>query len=456
MTERPTNAAPTGRVPGRPGPTWARLPRLPSAIPPWLAGMLFVIAAAPALAFGIGGIPHTARVGLAAGGLSSLATVATSLVAGHAPYTPGVQGAVPFIYPPGMLPFLLPPLVAGTAHYVLAFAIEMLVIILVAVPAVEAYRRREAPGQQALGWSLLALLGAVGPLTLYRTDPAIGLLLVAAAIAWRQGNLTGSFLLVFAAGLIKDYAWVELLPLAATQIRMATQLAKPWPRRWWDALRPVVLGLLPTGAILVAVEIWSAGGLLRSQLNNLARGMEIESLPATLGMLLVHVNGVVVSRGVLGSMQISGAGLHLAFLATVFAGLGVLVLVLVAWLCLKGVLSPGVALSATLGVAMIATPVLSPQYFDALLPCLCLAAAELGGMLGPYLLWSSLGLALLTQLEFPYLWTSILHLSLHGVLVLALRNLLLVALVLVLLLTEYLRRRTAEASASRETVRVAV
>ncbi len=447
MTDHPRDTIHTGPVAGNGGSTRARVPQTPRSIPPWFSSLLFIAAAAPAVAFGIGGIPHTARAGLAAGGLSSLAVVAASLVAGHAPYSQGLQGTVPFIYPPGMVAFILAPLFAGKAHYVLAFAVEMVVLILVAVPLVESYRKRIAPGQQALGWSLLAVLGAVGPLTLYRADPAIGLLLVAAAIAWRQGNLTGSFLLVFAAGLIKDYAWVELLPLAATQLKTAINLARPWPARLWEALRPPLLGFLPTGALLVGVDIWSSGGLLRSQLHNFDRGLEIESVPATLGMLLTHLKGLIVTRGALGSMQISGQGLHPALLATTFAALGVLLLMLIAGLCLTGPISPGVAFAATLGVAIIATPVLSPQYFDALLPCLCLAAAELGGLVGPYLLWGSVSLGLLTQLEFPYLWTSVLHLSPLGLLALAARNLLLITVVIALLVIGVLRRRYAPTTA---------
>ncbi len=82
-----------------------------------------------------------------------------------------------------------------------------------------------------------------------------------------------------------------------------------------------------------------------------------------------------------------------------------------------------------MGLALLVTPVLSPQYLDALTPCLCLAALEARPSIRAYLLWGTLGLALLTQLEFPYLWTSVLSLSAHGLVALELRNLALVAIV---------------------------
>ena len=63
------------------------------------------------------------------------------------------------------------------------------------------------------------------------------------------------------------------------------------------------------------------------------------------------------------------------------------------------------------------------------------------------LLWGCVLLSLLTQLEFPYLWTSILDLARSGLLVLEARNLLLLLMVLALAVEAVrLRRRSIGAS----------
>lgn len=398
-------------------------------LPPWVALGLLFTGVVPAIAFGIGGIPFTRRAGLASGGLTSLATVATKLVAGQPPYTPSFHGAIPFIYPPGTLPFIVPPLIAGADHYVLAFAIEMLAILLVGVALVRDYAASSGIRNRGLTWSAIGVLAAAGPLTFYRTDLAIGLLLLAAALAWRRLSLTTSFLLVLAAGLIKEYAWVELVPLVAWQVgSFLRQHSYTWSTVG-RAVRPAALAAVPILAVLVGFEVWSGGGLVRSQLHNLDRGVEIESLPAAMAFLINGLKDVAVVRGTLGSIQITGPGLHLPIISGVFAAAGIAMLAAAAGRSARLPAMPGSAFSFALAVALVATPVLSPQYIDALTPCLCLAALECNGRFGPILLWSTVALALLTQLEYPYLWTSVVALAPHGLATLELRNLLLIGMV---------------------------
>jgi hypothetical protein len=396
-------------------------------IPPAIALGLLVLGAAPALAFGIGGVPHTARTGLAAGGLGDLATVARLLFSGTVPYSATFHGALPFIYPPGVLLFLPLPWLAGTEHFVLAFAVEMLVVVLAGVALVARHAHR--PG---LGWSLVAVLGALGPLVVFRVDPAIGLLLVASAIATSRSRYVPAFLLVFAAGLIKEYALVALVPLVSTGcaagVRSRLGLRSLFASTW----RPALLALLPVAAVVAGFQLWSHGGLATSQLHNLERGVEIESLPAGVGLALAHLHQVTVYRGTLGSMEVSGSRLHLAVGVAVFAALGLALLLAVFWAGLRPGAPPGLLFATSMGAALVATPVLSPQYLAAFTPCACLAAYELGGRERSMLLWSCVLLSLLTQMEFPYLWTSILGLARPGLLVLEARNLLLLLTVLAL------------------------
>ena len=417
----PSKLPAMGRDAGQPaGSRW-------ETIPPAVALGLLVIGVAPALAFGIGGIPHTARAGLAAGGLSDLATVAGLLLSGTAPYSPTFHGVLPFIYPPGILLFLPLPWLAGTSHFVLAFAAEMLVVVLAGVAIVARHARR--PG---LAWALVAVLGALGPLAVYRPDPVIGLLLVAGAIAASRSRYFLAFLLVFAAALIKEYALVAVVPLLALSCAGAIQNQPGFWSRLAAAFRPPLLAILPVGLVVAAFQLWSHGGLLTSQLHNLDRGVEIESLPAGVGLVLAHLHQVTVSRGALGSMEVSGARLHLAIGTAAFVSLGLALLLAVFWAGFRPGAPPGLLFAASIGAALVATPVLSPQYLAAFTPCTCLAAYELGGRARPALLWGCVLLSLLTQLEFPYLWTSILALARSGLLVLEARNLLLLMMVLAL------------------------
>jgi hypothetical protein len=86
-----------------------------------------------------------------------------------------------------------------------------------------------------------------------------------------------------------------------------------------------------------------------------------------------------------------------------------------------------VAFAVALGLAT--TPVLSPQYLLALVPVLALAAgSESGRPRGWLLLAACLAMALLTQAEFPYLFGSVAKLDPLGTAIVALRNVLLIAI----------------------------
>jgi hypothetical protein len=399
---------------------------------PGLAIALLLLVAIPALAYAIGGVPHLGRLGLASTDVLSYHTVTRLLLAGVRPYSPAFHGRQPFIYPPGIFVFLLLPDIAG-ARYLFAFAVEMLALVLVGSALLARWARNSTGVAGGVGWPTLALLCAAGPVTLWRPDPAIGLLLAAAALAWHDRRRAAAFVLVALAGLIKDYGWVAFIPMSAIQLGDSQALASAILGR---AVR-VVKAALPSVALLVAVgvafTIWSHGGLIHSQLQNLSRGVEVESLAAGVAITAMLSQQVTVRMGELGSMQISGAGLHLPLLALGFACLGGAAVLVVAWYASRQEIGAGTALAATIAAAMVATPVLSPQYFDALLPCLVIAAAELAYPERGRLLCLGLLLALLTQLEFPYLWLAVLALHPYAVAVLEVRNLLLLMLLATLL-----------------------
>jgi hypothetical protein len=123
-------------------------------------------------------------------------------------------------------------------------------------------------------------------------------------------------------------------------------------------------------------------------------------------LALTEGRHVVVFRGQLGNMLLGGPDLHLSLAMILFVCIGALVTGLVAWRAYHQQIGAGTAVAAVVVAALVATPVLSPQYLGALLPCLVLAAAELGYPQRGRLLCLGLAMALLTQLEFPYLWLS--------------------------------------------------
>jgi hypothetical protein len=394
---------------------------------PGIAIALLVVVTLPVLAFAVGGIPHLGRVGLARGDVISYQLVTNLLLQGVRPYSPGFHGLVPFIYPPGIFAFLLLPHLAGS-RYVLAFAIEMLAVVLVGSAWLGMWSRRNPGVRGGVGWPTLALLCAVGPVTLWRPDPAIGLLLAAAALAWHDRRRAFAFVLIALAGLIKDYAWVAFIPMLALQLGDQGPLRSGVLVRARTVARAVLPSLVVLLLVGVAFTVWSHGGLIHSQLQNLSRGVEIESLAAGVALTIPFGGQVTVAASHLGNQQISGSGLHLPLLALVFACLGAVAVLLVAWYAYRQKIGAGAAIAATLAAAMVAAPVLSPQYFDALLPCVAVAAAGLAYRERGRLLCLGLLLALLTQLEFPYLWLAVLTLHPYAVAVLEVRNLLLLVL----------------------------
>lgn len=399
---------------------------------PGVAIALLLVVAVPVVAFAIGGVPHLGRVGLARGDVVSYQLVTDLLLHGVRPYSSGFHGLVPFIYPPGIFAFLLLPHLAG-GRYLLAFAIEMLAVVLVGCAILAALARRSEGVSGGVGWATLALLCAVGPVTLWRPDPAIGILLAAAVLAWHDRRRALAFVLIALAGLIKDYGWVAFIPMLALQMGDNEMVGSDVFYRVSRVARAALPALAALIVVAAAFTIWSHGGLIHSQLQNLSRGVEIESLAAGVALTLPFSGEVTVAPSRLGNQQISGAGLHLPLLALIFACLGAAVLLVVAWYAYRQKIGAGAAVAATVAAAMVAAPVLSPQYFDALLPCLVIAAAELAYRERGRLLCLGLLLALLTQLEFPYLWLSVLTLHPYAVAVLEVRNLFLLVLLAALL-----------------------
>lgn len=386
--------------------------------------LLLVVALGPVVAYCIGGIPHVGRIALAAADVVNYHLVVNRLLAGVVPYSPTLHGHIPFIYPPGLFALILLPVVGG-GHYVLAFAAEMLALVLIGTTWLSQSGRRIFDHPARIGWPILALLAAAGPLTLLRPDPVIGLLLAGSVVAWRLRHRTFAFVLIALAGLIKDYGWVASIPMLALQLGEVNGVALGVGARVLRVLRSALPALVLLVVIAAVFIVWSHGGLIHSQLLNVSRGVEIESLAGGLLLILSRGRNVDVFRGELGNRLLGGPGLHTSLAVVLLICLGAAVTGIVVWRAYHRQIGAGGAVAAVVAAALIATPVFSPQYIEALLPCLVLAAAELEYRQRGRLLCLGLGVALLTQLEFPYLWDSVVALHPHGLAVLELRNLLL-------------------------------
>lgn len=231
--------------------------------------------------------------------------------------------------------------------------------------------------------------------------------------------------LVTLAALVKETVVVAALPVVVWAL---------WPsegEKWTEGLgrraSRVGLGLVPAVLVLLTFEVWSKGNVLAAAAASIHRGVEVESVPATISYLLHPIFGATTYIGKLASVQVSGPQVPLV--AAVVAVVGGVALVWGAVHFARRRRRPASAIAFAIAVTLATTPVLSPQYLLALMPVLVLAAGtEFTRPRATLLLSSGLVVALLTQVEFPYLFASVAALHPLGTAVVAARNLLLIAL----------------------------
>ncbi|MGH7641518.1 MAG: glycosyltransferase 87 family protein [Candidatus Dormibacteria bacterium] len=352
---------------------------------------------------------------------------AQGLIEGHLPYGANFlsapYGHVVFVYPPLSLLLMVPPLLAG-AWYSFGFAIEMLVLVgiglwLFAVAA----RRSGIVFPVAL--TAAALMIAVGPVLVTRVDGLQGLAVAGAALALRSGRIALAVALVTLAAVVKETVLVAALPIVVWAL---------WPpsgSRWSEGLgrraAQVGQGLIPSAAVLLTFVIWSRGHVIAAAFASVHRGVEIESVPATITYLLQPLFRITSYTGSIGSVQLSGR--LVSPVAAVVAVAGVAALIWGVIHFVRERRRPITAVAFAIAVAVASTPVLSPQYLLALLPVLALAAStEFSESRANLLLGTAFLMAILTQIEFPDLFSSVVALDPLAMTILALRNLLLIAI----------------------------
>ena len=371
---------------------------------------------------------HTA-VGATIGDVLYFSHAAFGLMQGHPPYQPNFltrpdQG-LPYVYPPLTLLISLPA-VLGESHFLAAFSIEILFVSLGGCGMLGYFARRLGV-VGPVGLATAVLLAASGPVWLTRVDSIQGLLVAGSALALVGGRRTLAVVLVTLACLVKETAVLAAVPVGLWCLLPDGENPLPWPQR----VRELLLGLVPALLIFGAFLVWSSGGEVTSSLTSVHRGMELESIPASVAIALSHFAPVHSYLGGLGSEQLRASDASILAISAI--ALGTIVIGVGSVLLAQGHRHPATAIAMAVAVGLCATPVLSPQYLLDLLPVLAIAAyADFPRTLGDRLMLLGLLLAVLTQAEFPYLFSSVVALQPSGLVALLLRNalLLLVAAIL--------------------------
>jgi glycosyl transferase family 87 len=332
-----------------------------------------------------------------------------------------LRGEIPYRdffleYPPGSLPFFVPPalLSGGKADYISAFSSEMaLVLVATLVLTALAVRRIRGP------WIFPAATLTAGAILLYpvavtRYDAVVALFLAGVAFC---ATLGGRYLPLAYASLGFGTA-AKLVPALAT-LPLAT--FRRGAARGYAVFFAVV-------ALYFAPALMLGGGrFLESFAYHADRGLQVESLAASVLMRLGRVNEVVFEYG---AFEVRGRGVELA------SGLSLSVtgvLLLATALFMYRAHRRGTAgqrafpryAAALILAFMLGSKVLSPQYVIWLLPLVPLSA---GGALSLVLSAIFLAICYLTTQVFPLHYDDLLNLRFPGPDLLLARNLLLVLL----------------------------
>ena len=349
-----------------------------------------------------------------------------------------LRGGIPYLdffieYPPGSLPAFVPPalLSVDKAGYISLFTAEM-ALVLAAALLLTALVARRLRGSYA--WILPALTFAAGALALYpvavtRYDAVVALTLAVAALC---ATLGGRYLILSYAALGFGAA-AKLVPALAT-LPLARQ----------GAARGYTVFLAVLAIFFVPFLLLGSGGLLESFAYQADRGLQVESLAASILMELGWVESVAFEYG---AFEVRGRGVGLA--ASLSLPITLVLLVVTGLVMYRqyrrfGRLGaeafPRYAAALILAF-MLGSKVLSPQYLIWLLPLVPLSAGGAAG-LGVSALF--LAACVTTTQVFPTHYADLLDFRHPGPDLLLARNLLLATLwVLMLILPTKVTKESA-------------
>jgi hypothetical protein len=349
-----------------------------------------------------------------------------------------LRGEVPYRdffieYPPGSLPAFVPPALfsASQASFIDLFSVEM-ALALVATLLLTALGARRLRGSGA--WILPAATFALAAVLLYpvavtRYDAGVALTL---GLAVYFAALGGRYLPLAYASLgfgtaAKFVPALAVLPLALT-------------RR--GAVRSCAVFLAVVALFFVPFAVLGGQGLLQTFTYQAERGLQVESLAASVLIFLRSITSIVFEHG---AFEVRGEGVDLA---SSFSPLLTLLLLAVTgfamWWEFRRCGGLGVEAfprhaAALILAFMLGSRVLSPQYMIWLLPLVPLSA---GGFVGVIICALFLAACFTTTLVFPIHYGDLLSFRYPGPELLLARNMLLIILwVSLLTLTAVVREK---------------
>ncbi len=317
-------------------------------------------------------------------------------------------------YPPGSLLAFLPPaaLSSGSAEYIELFSSEM-ALALVAALVLTALAARRAGG----GWILPAATLCGGAIALYpvavtRYDAVVALSLAAAALC---ASLGGRYLIVAYASLGFGAA-AKLVPALAVL---------PLTTFKGEARKGAAAFLVVLAVFFVPALVLGGAGFVESFAYHADRGLQVESVAASVLMQAGWVSGVVFEHG---AFEARGWGVELARTLSLPVTCALVLATALSMIRARREADerafPRYAAALILAF-MLGSKVLSPQYLIWLLPLVPLGA---GGVSGIVLSATFLAACLLTTQVFPLYYGDLLNLRTPGPQLLLARNLLLVLL----------------------------
>jgi hypothetical protein len=332
-------------------------------------------------------------------------------------------------YPPGSLPFFVPPAVFATspASYATYFASEMALILVVSLvlTALSARALNLLWPVSAVVFVAAAVL--LNPVAVTRYDAVVALTVaVAVALATRAGKGGRASKLALAG------AWASLGLGAAAKLVPALvgpPLALVAARLggWREFVKGCVVFAFVVALFFVPAALLGGGGFLESFAYHAERGLQVESVAASVLMKLGYAEGIVYEFG---AFDVVGPGF--GFWSSMSLPItGALVVVTAAVMYREHLMGrfgpaelPRYAAAFVLAF-MIGSKVLSPQYMIWLLPLIPLCAGGLW-LLGASALY--LGACWTTSKIFPEHYERLLGLDGSAINLLLERNLLLLVL----------------------------
>jgi hypothetical protein len=330
-----------------------------------------------------------------------------------------------FEYPPGAIAaFLAPAALGGTSNYNLAFKVFVAFCGLALLAAVVGILGILNANRLQVGYALglfVLMPVSLGAVVLNRYDIFPALLVVVALLALLCSRHRSGFALLAVGCAVKIFPAV-VLPVAAIHVLRT---------RGRDELIRVVAVFLGVSVLLFApFALLAPGGLGYSFYTQIIRKLQLESFGASL-LLVADRLGVyktTIIPGKPGSIDLDGAIPDILGVVTTLVLVGALAVVVVAYL--RAAESPELLVAgfaASVAAFVVFSKVISPQFLVWLVPLVPLVAGR-PGRLGSLLLLTVL---VTTQIEVVY--EHPLRAMGWPVWVLLARNLLLVALFVVLL-----------------------